>query len=213
MVAESRPYVRPASVRLVAAAIPVLAGVLALGGAVSLLDGLRRDDVVVPVRADFSRLPGGGASAPVPAAGLPDGSYVEVRSPEQVLRVPGATVLERLLAGADIALIGLAVLVGAVLLRRLLLTVAEGRPFAPGNARRLAVIAVLVGGVGTLAPALPDLAGMLVLDRLDAVGPDSPYGFGVSFPLLPLLVTPVLLALAEAFRRGAELADDVRGLV
>ena len=213
MAAERHPYVRPVSIRLMAAALPVLGLVVAVGGVVSVLDGLRRADVLVPVSVDFSRLPGGGASVSVPAAGLPAGSYVEVLSPEQGLRVPDATPVEQLLANADGALLGLAVLAGAVLLRRLLLSIADGRPFRSGNAWRIAVLAVLVGGVGTLAPVLPDLAGILVLERLGAVGPDSPYGAQVSFPLTPLLVAPVLLALAEAFRRGAELADDVRGLV
>jgi hypothetical protein len=72
--------------------------------------------------------------------------------------------------------------------------------------------AVLLGGA--LAPVMDDLAGFAVLEHLDLVGPDSPFVLTLlHVNFAPLLLTLVVLAAAEAFRRGAALADDVDGLV
>ena len=53
----------------------------------------------------------------------------------------------------------------------------------------------------------------LVLQRLGLTGPSSPIYAEVVPSLGLLLVVPFLLVLAEAFRRGAELAKELEGLV
>jgi hypothetical protein len=217
------PYVRPRSVRFLAGLVLLVGAAAGLGGPVYAIGAGTRAGahVTVPVRlaepgrSDAST---GAEQAPLPPGlpQLPPGSTVLSGSPDLVVRSWDSTVAEQLLSRGDAAVIGLALGLGAVLLRTILLSVAGGRPFRPGDARRIAALAVLVGLAGTLGPVLPQVAGMLVLDRLGVAGPDgpdSPFLTGVSFPLLPLLVAPVLLALAEAFRRGAELAADVDGLV
>jgi hypothetical protein len=65
-----------------------------------------------------------------------------------------------------------------------------------------------------LGPILDDLAGFTVLDRLGLVDSDSPFVLTmVHVDLAPLLLALVVVGAAEAFRRGAALADDVAGLV
>jgi hypothetical protein len=92
--------------------------------------------------------------------------------------------------------------------------VALGRPFERRNAARLLGLtgAVVVGGV--LAPILDDLVGFTLLDRLGLVDSDSPFVLTMlHVNVAPLLLALVVLGAAEAFRRGAALADDVDGLV
>jgi hypothetical protein len=109
--------------------------------------------------------------------------------------------------------VGLCVGVGAVWLRRVLTSIAEGQPFQPGNAARIAGIGGLVA-LATLAnDIIPVLGSHLVLQRLGLTGASSPIFAEPALSLGPLLAVPFLLALAEAFRGGAELAKEVDGLV
>ena len=123
----------------------------------------------------------------------------------------GSTRLEQLLSRGDWLVGGLGILVGALALAPVLGSIAEGRPFVPGNARRLVVLAVTVAVAGVLAPLLPQVAGLLVLDRTGLAG--SPFMTVPSVELVPLLDAAVILAVAAAFRAGERMADDVRGLV
>jgi hypothetical protein len=202
-------------IRFLAWAVLLVGLGLAIGGTAYWINGATHvhGEVTVPVSPASSAAGGPGDGVAVAGFDLPEGSRVETGDASLVLRAPDSTLAEQLLSRAGALVLGLSLGVGGVLLRRLLLSIAEGRPFRSGNARRLAVIAVLVAAAGTLAGVLPDIAGVLVLDRLGLTGPDEPFAVGVTFPLRPVLVAPVILALAEAFRRGAELADDVDGLV
>jgi hypothetical protein len=215
---SSRPqaYAGPRLIRFLAGAVVAVGLVAAVFGVAYAINGAThtKAEVAVPVElapASSGDLRPTGVRLSEPA--LPDGSWREAAQDELTLRAWDSTLVEQLLARGDAAVLGLSVGFGAFLLRRLLLSTAEGRPFEPGNARRIATIAVLVAAGGTLAAVLPDIAGILVLDRLGQTGPGSPFVVGVGFPLMPVLVAPLVLALAEAFRRGAELAADVDGLV
>lgn len=123
----------------------------------------------------------------------------------------GSTRVEQLLSRGDWLVGGLGTLVGALALAPVLGSIAEGRPFAPGNARRLAVIAALVAVTGVLAPLLPQVAGLLVLERTGLAGPR--FLSAPSFAVGPVLAGLVVLAVAGAFRAGERMADDLRGLV
>lgn len=124
----------------------------------------------------------------------------------------GSTYLEQFLSRGDRLVGGLALLGGAILLRPLLLSVAAGSPFAPGNARRLSLLAVVIAVAGSLAPLLPKIAGVRVLERLgladDGIFSTTPY-----LTLEGLLVAALVLVLAVAFRAGEQLARDSDGLV
>ena len=125
-----------------------------------------------------------------------------------------STVAEQLLSRGAVAVLGLCVGLGAWLLRRLLLSIANGQPFQRGNPARIAGIAVLVV-VGSLASeVLPAVAGGLVLDRLGLGGVGSPVSsLPVDLSLEPFAAALALLAVAEAFRGGGELVRDLEGLV
>ena len=209
------PYAGSGLVRVLAGAALIVGVGAALAGTAFWVNGLTHvhTEVLVPVELttpnlDLTTDPAIRAAG----VGLPAGTRFETAGALH-LRAWDSTLAEQMLARGDSLLLGLGVGIGGFLLRRLLLSIAEGRPFEPANARRLAVIAVLIGVVGTLSGLLPQVAGIVVLDRLGQAGPDSPFVLGVHFSFLPLLAMPVVLALAEAFRRGAALADDVAGLV
>ena len=62
-----------------------------------------------------------------------------------------------------------------------------------------------------MAPLLPQLAGLLVLDRTGLAGPQFADSVSPSFG--SLLVGALVLAVAAAFRTGERMADDLTGLV
>ena len=139
-------------------------------------------------------------------------SFLEVPR-ELTLRAWDSTVTEQLLSRAA-AVLGLCIGLGAVLLRRVLLSVADGQPFRPGNPACLAGIAALMVVASLAAAVLPAVASARVLDRLALDAAASPIASPpVNLDLGPLLATLVVLALAEAFRRGGELAHEVEGLI
>lgn len=101
----------------------------------------------------------------------------------------------------------------ALLLWRVLARVSAGRPFAPGQARTVAVVAVVIVLGGSLASVLSDAATLAVLSRLGLDSPAGPFEVGVTLPLLPLLLGGLVLVVAESLRSGARLQDDLDGLV
>lgn len=139
--------------------------------------------------------------------------WLDVPPDRLILRSWGATMLEQATSRGAFAVIGLCVGYGALLLRGLLLSIAEGQPFRTGNARRIATIGGLVVVGSLAADVFPVVAGGLVLSRLGLTEASSPIFSQLSFSLWPLLAVSILLALAEAFRRGGQLARDVDGLV
>lgn len=205
----TRSFASPRLIRLLAGLVGLIGVLAAVGGmAYAFNAGTRAGaHVVVPVSARDQ----GAVSLDVP--GLPEGSAVEVSPTDTVLRAWDSTVAEQLLSRGHLAVLGLCVGLGALLLRGLLLSIAQGRPFDARNPARIAGIAGLVVVGGLVSAWLPGVATDMVLSRLGLTGPDSPLSAPARLDLLPLLVAPVLLALAEAFRRGGELARDVDGLV
>jgi hypothetical protein len=180
--------------------------------------------MVVAIVLPVHRLIADGGSVPVSVVaevartfdvpGLPDGVTTSVAEGAVSLDVDRLPTGLRLFTEASDVLLALAVGAGAWWLAGVLRTVAAGRPFDRANSARLRGVAaaVLLGGV--VAPVLDDVAGFAVLDHLDLIGPDSPFVLTlVHVDFIPLLLTLVVLAAAEAFRRGTALADDVDGLV
>jgi hypothetical protein len=168
---------------------------------------LRGDDYDTgspPIRIDLPQRPVSGAST--------SGHYLEADTGALKLSAWDSTVVEQLLSHVG-AVVGLSVFSGTLLLRRLLLSIAEGEPFRPGNARRIAILAALFAGCGTVMSLAPGLAADVVLSRLGLNGPDSPVTASYGVPVTAFAIAALLLVLAEAFRRGTELARDVDGLV
>ncbi len=197
-----------------AGAVAVLLLVLA---AVSLITA-----VVLPVNQLTQ--PGGAVSVGLTSAslddvlreldGLPAGVALSVdaegtRARLDVAELDGPL---RVLTELPASLRGLCTAAGALLLWQLLTSIRRGRPFDRRNPRRLVLLAaaVLVGGVGgQLLEAVSRLA------VLDAVGSRAGglFDLGAGVDLTAAVLGVLLLALAEAFRSGVMLAEDVQGLV
>ena len=108
---------------------------------------------------------------------------------------------------------GLCLLWGALVTRRLVLSISGGQPFQRGNPARVTQLAGLIVAATVAAGVLPYLASRLVLERLGLSGPTSPLYAHFDIAAAPLLVALFLLVFAQAFRRGAELAKDTEGLI
>lgn len=100
------------------------------------------------------------------------------------------------------------------MLFRLLRSIQAGEPFTRANVRRINVIALIVGLVGTLAQFAQGIAD----NRIPTSGrlPDSASAtlvFEMSITPIPLVMMLVIALVGEAFRRGVQLREDVEGLV
>lgn len=165
----------------------------------------------VHVQVDGVSVPRGWLSGGVPGGVRVHGSTAPGPDSELRLTAWGSTRAEQLLARGNWLVGGLAVLVGALALAPVLGSIADGRPFASGNGRRLVALAAAVAAGGVLAPLLPQVAGTLVLRRTGLGGPT--FVTTPSLALEPLLIGAVVLTVAAAFRAGERMTDDVRGLV
>jgi MFS family permease len=145
--------------------------------------------------------------------GLPEGVSVADAHGDALLSAfelpPGLRVLTELPA----SLTALAVAVGAWLVARVVASIEAGHPFDRRNPGRLAGVAAAVVVGGLVAPLSAGPVAAAVLDHLGLAGPDAPVGFFASVPLTPIGIALVLLAAAEAFRRGRALEDEVEGMV
>lgn len=120
--------------------------------------------------------------------------------------------LERLM----LVLPALLVQAAALVVLSLVLRVGRGDPFVPANVRRVHTIAFTVIVASILVPAARGLAGLFLQDGVVPAEGMVLASFEItlgSAPLLGLLVGLMLAALAEVFRRGARMRDDVDGLV
>ncbi|MEU1898700.1 DUF2975 domain-containing protein [Nocardiopsis dassonvillei] len=126
------------------------------------------------------------------------------------------SVAERVMLVAPALLTALAAGLVAYLLLRMVLTLDGGDPFVPANVRRMYAIALTVVTGALAVPAAEALLGAVLEHR--ALGTDATVVFSLSLDLdggvLPLVaVGLVIAALAEVFRRGTRLREDVEGLV
>ena len=198
-------YLSPAAVGPLRSLVGLAGLVGVIAGPLYAVNGATQARAAVEVPAELARA--GVASVP----GLPDGvrvTAVEVGSQVQ-LSAWHSTVAEQLLARGDVAVLGVALGVGAWLLRPVLAALAAGHPATAGNARRVARLAVVVVVAGMVGPLLPQLGALAVLDRLDLDAPGGPFTVGVHLSLLtPLLAGLLLLVLAEVLRQGARSPRD-----
>jgi hypothetical protein len=146
--------------------------------------------------------------------GIPQDTWINVGMGRAfTLKSWGSTVTEQLLSRGASLITGLCLLWGALVTRRLVLSISGGQPFQRGNPARVTQLAGLIVAATVAAGVLPYLASRLVLGRLGLSGPASPLYAHLAIAGAPLLVALFLLVFAQAFRRGAELAKDTEGLI
>ncbi len=105
-----------------------------------------------------------------------------------------------------IGLVGLAVIVPGVIficmqLRRILLTLADGDPFVPENARRLSRV-----GVAIAAMELIRIATVMVVSTVPTLVGDEPPRLSTQFILW--ISVAALFVLSQVFREGTRLRDE-----
>jgi hypothetical protein len=107
----------------------------------------------------------------------------------------------------------LLVLVILALLLRIVRSVRDRDPFTLANARRMTIMGVLIALGGPTMQIARTIAEMNAYDRIEKLAPDllTERAFELSF--LPLGAGMLLIGLAELFRQGARLREDVEGLV
>ena len=235
-----RSYASPALLRFLAGAMLLVGVVAPLFGVIYAVNGATRAGAPVAVSVairDLDRLQiqqattsNGETDLPLKLEGEPglqppqpplilyiDGvdnnSWLQAGTGPVALLSSGSTVAEWLFDRGGFAVAGVCMGLGALLLRRLLLSIGAGQPFQPGNAARIAAIAGLLAAATIAAGVLPYVAARLVLDRLGLGGPGSPMTAHLAISVTPLLLAVFLLAIAEAFRRGSDLAKDAEGLI
>jgi hypothetical protein len=185
--------------------------VLAIGGLVviPLVAVVSQDGATVTVTSELSRAPE--IKSIVPSDVSTQGVDLSPASDEYQLDVESLPTGLRLLASAPASWVTLCLLVAAWMLFGLLRSIGQGRPFDPGNAVRLSVLAALAIAGPLVFRALESLAASAVLDHLDLAGGNlQPPGIWVPWPFA---VAVLLAALARAFRYGRQLQSDVSGLV
>lgn len=121
------------------------------------------------------------------------------------------TVLQRLLDLVPGAILVVLLAVGCWLIIAIMRTIAAGEPFADVNVRRLRVLAMLllVGPFFTFFAATS--AQGALLGDVDVAG--LAYAMSLDIPWVWFVAGMVVALLAEAFKSGSQLRDDVDGLV
>lgn len=132
---------------------------------------------------------------------IPTGTTISVWDPD---------IQQRLAFVAVPVLIALLAIGVLSLLRAITRTLHDGDPFVADNARRLYVIAGLVGIGGQIAVALDAWSRWILLTHPQV----APFVVvDLQFTLLPLVAGLGIATAAEVFRQGTLLRADVEGLV
>ncbi len=103
------------------------------------------------------------------------------------------------------------VVTGCLLVFRVMRSIAAGDPFEPANVRRLRILAgvLVLGAPVAFFTELSIQGGLIGQVDLGALAP----GFTFSPPWLAMIGGMVVALLAEAFKAGSRLREDVEGLV
>ena len=206
MSAPAKPYIGRTGSDFAAAGLQIASATAAVIGMLTSARAFWARGAVLPVTV---------AEDVRPAAldRLPDGLRVTAVSETAELGVDVLPLGLRLLAAGGPAVFLLSVAAGAWLLAGVVRSVGRGQPFDRRNPRRLGglAVAILVGGL--LAPILRDTASIAVLEFTGLAERGSPFAIAASISFLPVLLAVLVLTVAEAFRRGAALSDEVEGMV
>ncbi|GIG41746.1 hypothetical protein [Cellulomonas phragmiteti] len=197
---------------VVVGVVGVLVGVVNVVGATTASFGavevpvriVSNDGVAVSVELRFENGPaeGLGVDGP-PTGGLPNRDHRSHPQGILSLHVLDAGVVERVLSRADVLVRGVALLVAALALLPVLRRLAQGRALVAGDARRVAVVAGCVVLGAYVAPLVPWIATVSVLDRL----PRTEGMFAQPPHHLEAFVAAALVLLVAALVRAVEAQD------
>ncbi len=167
------------------------------------------DEGTVRVVSAVSRAPG--IENLVPSDVPTQGIYLSSTTDEFDLTVQKLPTHLRMLSVANVSWLSLCTLVAAWMVFGLLRSIGEGRPFDRGNVGRLCWLAGLALAGPIIFSALQSLAASRVLDylRMDGGNLEAP----AIWAFWPFVVAALILAVANAFRYGRRLQDDVVGMV
>ena len=198
------------SAGFVAWAARVTATCVIIAGVVVPINQLTQSGGTVWVWTDLSR----------PSVSVPTGSSLEFLQVHHSVKyvVEELPWWLRLLTEVPSTLGYLSLGIGAVMLRRLVLTIHEGRPFDRRNPRRIGVIAIMVALGTSVAALVESFAAWAVVHHVADVTnrPSLVTTLLATFPrfeIEPLVVAAAIAVVAIAFRRGQQLTEDVEGLV
>ncbi|GGK70767.1 hypothetical protein Ppa06_35670 [Planomonospora parontospora subsp. parontospora] len=200
----------PASIRTLEGITWAGAGLALLGIAFCLYQIFDGSDVGTRHVIVNPYLTATGADDPAPVPTGPPGTVRLVTSSfDRTLAVIDPDLSQRFLLLLPELLLTIMLGAVAVVLLQLIRTFREGDPFIPANARRLAVIGVLLLGIAFL-PRVEVLSLNMLLSGtpLENVGIQNSEDF-----YWALFVGFTVLALAEVFRQGSRLRSDTQGLV
>ena len=211
------------------ATAPPLIGRCGMNAVTGLLLAVAAVSAILAVAFPVQQLTERGASVPIVLSGdaadraagsldlpgLPDGTWVGNATEQFQLTVEELPAGLRLLSQASTSLRFVSVAIGAACLALVLRSIRAGQPFDRRNPARLTAVAgaIVLGAV--VAPVIGTVAADTVLGHLDLLAePNSPLDFViVDLTFDGFLFAALVLAVAEAFRRGGALAHDVEGLV
>ncbi|MBK6873226.1 MAG: DUF2975 domain-containing protein [Kineosporiaceae bacterium] len=127
------------------------------------------------------------------------------------LRLDDPTTTQRLIDLAPGLLLLVLILTACWLVFRLMRDIGRGEPFAPRNVARLRLLAAVLALGVPVEFVARGMSTMAMLSNAD-LGSLNPAG-QVELPWLSVLAGMCLALLAEAFKAGSRLRDDVEGLV
>ena len=150
---------------------------------------------------------------PLGRGGLPAGTSVTAVAETVQLSVASLPLDLRLAAAAEPALLMASIAVGAWCMAGVVRSVGTGQPFHRRNPARLVGVAFAILNGGLLAPLVGDAASIAVLEATGLTDAGFPFAIAATISFAPIVLTVLVLTVAEAFRRGAALVDEVDGLV
>ena len=184
----------------------ILVVTMVASGGVGLVTPLYAWAADRPINATFAR------NIDAVAGHLPTG--VSAQNPVEIaVAVNDPSAAERVVDALPNLLIAAIIIIVSWFVLRLLDDLRRGKPFSASNFRRVRKVAALVG-IGAIVVSFFDSVSnaQLLINRVPA-NPDMEVVFSMSVPIAWLAAMLLLLVVAEAFRRGTELQDDVEGLV
>ena len=145
---------------------------------------------------------------------LPAGELSEPGASESLYLVDAGPIWLGLLLASGAVIRSLAVIIGAAVLPVVVDLIAKGRPFEPGNPRRLSVLALLVAIGGAGSTILRHLAAGALLSHYEVPSHvEASLRDVVPWIFWSLAAASLLFLIGQAFRNGARLARDIEGLV